>query len=110
MKIAFYPTFNKNTTYTFELLKYIVQKYKHELTDISNCDILGVSLTSHYEIDKLRMARKKYKNKIIIAGGHASNAPASLLAYADYVNLGQGFELFRDIRNINDIENLPANH
>jgi hypothetical protein len=40
-------------------------------------------------------------------GGHASNAPASLLAYADYVNLGQGFEIFRDAKKVSDIPTLP---
>ena len=58
MKVAFYPTFNKNTTYTFELLKHIAKSYGHTITDIPDWDLLGVSLTSHYEIKKLRTARR----------------------------------------------------
>ncbi|MHA1395785.1 MAG: hypothetical protein ACTSRZ_19970 [Promethearchaeota archaeon] len=107
MKIAFYNTIKINTTYTFELLKYIAKYYKHSIVDIKDCDILCVSLTSHYEINELRKARKEYKNKIIVVGGHISNAPASLLAYADYVNLGQGFEFFRDVKKVSDIRDLP---
>lgn len=107
MKIAFYDTIKINTTYSFELLKHIAKYYKHEIVEPINCDVLCVSLTSHYEIDKLKKARKEYKDKIIIVGGHVSNAPACLLTYADYVNLGQGFEFFRDAKKISDIENLP---
>ena len=104
MKIAFWTNNNFNTTYTYELLRYLAKKNGHKETGIQDADIVGISLTSHYEIDELRKARKKIGNKKIIVGGHASNAPASLLRYADFVNLGAGFDFFEKVGNVKDIE------
>lgn len=107
MKIKFWEnkTLKGNTNYTNELLRHIAIKNGHK-QESKDFDILVVSLTSHYEIEELKRARKQHPDKKIIVGGHCSNAPASLLHWADYVNLGQGFEFFRDV-NENNIETLP---
>jgi radical SAM superfamily enzyme YgiQ (UPF0313 family) len=102
MKLHFWDTNKGQTTYTIGLLKYISVKYGHELNHLI-FDILCVSLTSHYEILELKKARKKYPNSIIVVGGHASNAPLSLLRWADYVNLGQGFDFFKHIKSVSEI-------
>jgi radical SAM superfamily enzyme YgiQ (UPF0313 family) len=106
MKIFFYQgNKQKITTYTFELLKHIAIKYGHEIVDTpEKADLSGISLTSFFEIDQLRIFRNKNQNGVIIAGGHACNNPSALLRYADYVCLGQCFELFRDCQNISDIK------
>ncbi len=104
MKIAFFSNQKEATTYTHELLKFLAQKGSHEICSMSDANIIGVSLTSHYEIEDLKRVRKQFPNKKIIAGGHASNAPAPLLRWADYVNCGQGFEFFQDCKTIEDIE------
>lgn len=102
MKILFYNNTKGATTYTYELLKTIAKYYKHEIVQ-NNPDIIAISLTSHYEIEELRKLRKK-TNKPIVVGGHCSNAPLSLLRYASYVNLGAGFDFFKNCKKISDIE------
>jgi hypothetical protein len=106
MKIYFYNSNKKSiTSYTFELLKHIASKNGHDvLKEPHDADIIGISLTGYQEIDILIAARKKYKGKKIIVGGHAVNNPFGLLAFCDYVCLGHAFELFRDCRNVSDLE------
>jgi len=107
MKISFYNNFTGFTVFTIELLKHISVIYGHSVTDHKDSDIMCLSLTSHYEIPELIKARKQFPKKKIIVGGHISNAPACLLAYADFVNLGQGFEFFKTLKSIEEINQMP---
>ena len=58
MKIAFFNNQKGVTTYTHELLKFLAQKNGHELCSMNEAEIIGVSLTSHYEIEDLKRVRK----------------------------------------------------
>ena len=106
MKIFFYNEIKtKTTTYIYKLLEYLANYYGHEVTNIDNCDIICASMSSISEIEMLRRIYKVNKGKKkIIVGGHISYTPIPLLAYSDYVNIGQGFEFFRDINKTQDIE------
>jgi hypothetical protein len=101
--------FAQNTTYTHELLKYLVKINGHLMvTDISDADYVLISMTGLVEFNRLVSLRKRARDKPIIAGGHAAFSILPLLAYADYVCVGQGFELFRDIGDAHpDISVLP---
>lgn len=106
MKIYFYQKkLNNITTYTYELLKYIAIKYGHQIVDTAiDADITAISLSSCSEIDTLRVFRNKNKKCKIIVGGQICNSPGAVLRYADYLNLGQGYEFFEKCKNISDID------
>lgn len=106
MKIFFYQK-NKtgNTTYTFELLRYIAKKNGHTLSDLNDSEICALSLAHISEIDTLRIFRKRNPGKKIIVGGHG--ACHALLRYADYICMGHSFELFRDCKKISDLDDKP---
>lgn len=106
MRIYFHKHTDKNlTTYTFELLKYLAKKNGHIVCDSADgSDVIGISLTSFYELDALRVLRNRNPKKKIIVGGAACNNPSGLLRYADYVCLGQSFELFHDCKTVEDLE------
>lgn len=98
---------NNTTTYTYELLKHLARKNNHDIVDSpKKADYVMLSLTGYQEFDKLVSLRKKVGSKKIIVGGHIGFIPMPLLAYADYVNVGQGFDLFRDMNNTNDLSEL----
>jgi len=104
MKLYFYQKNNNIATYTYELLKYLAIKNGHEVVgSTTDADLCCVSLTSMLEMDDIRIFRKKNPGVKIIVGGHACNGAAALLRYCDYVNLGHGFEFFRDCKRIEDI-------
>ena len=98
----------KITTYTYKLLQYIVEANGHKwLDEPEKADFILVSLIGTRELNVLRTTRRKYKNKPIIAGGHAGYNPELLALFADYVNVGQGFQLFSDLAFDKNIEDLP---
>jgi len=104
MRYFFANNLNFATTYTYELLKHLARKNNHEITeDVGKADAILLSLTSFYEFNELLKLRKNHKEKIIIVGGHACNSPEPLLHYANYVNLGQGFEFFK-LKSFSEIE------
>ena len=94
---------NKTITYTYRLLEYLAERTGHKISSPEDSDIIAISLNSFYELHKLRSLRKKWKDKKIIVGGHISYSPYPLLRYADFVNLGQGFEFFEKCKNISDL-------
>lgn len=104
MKIAFYHNEKDEiTTYTYKLLESLAIRYGHNVVNLPDAEIIGYTMTSHYDMPTLRKIRKIFPDKKIIVGGHASNSPAPLLAYADYVNLGQGFQIFKENKKIEDL-------
>jgi hypothetical protein len=84
MKIAFYYKNKEQTTYTDELLKHIAKKNGHQVVDYDNADIIGISMTSHYELQKLRMIRKQYPGKKIIVGGHVGFGTIQDIGHRNY--------------------------
>lgn len=81
--------------YTEELLKYLIRINGHNLTDINDCDFILISLCNIAEINILKNIREKYKNKKIIVGGQLGFIFKLCGIFADYVNVGQGFEFFK---------------
>lgn len=106
MKIYFHEISNHNnntTTYVYSLLKYLARQNGHEISSLEDCDIAAISLSHYSYIQELIKLRKMTKKKIII-GGHISHSPYALLAFADYVNLGHGFEFFEKVKSVDDLE------
>jgi len=93
--------------YTPKLIRYLIEKnYEYE-KDPEKADYILVTLPTLFNIEWLKKIREKYKNKKIIAGGHWTQAnPYPALAYVDYINIGEGFEFFRDLKD-NSIDDLP---
>jgi len=113
MKFFLFNKTQKNTTYTYELLKYLIRKNEHEYTNGDEADYILVSLTSYFELETLIKARKIFPNKKIVVGGHITlGNPLPLLRWADFVNIGAGFDFFEDIKeeNIEDLQYILTAH
>jgi len=105
MKIAIAENHKKDNTRTYveELLKYLTKKYGHELIEEDHAELIGLSMSHISQFGELKKLREKYPEKKIIVGGHAANAARALLRYADFINLGHGFEFFEQNQKIDDL-------
>lgn len=99
---------NRVTTYyTQELIKHLIKKNGHQIVDPRDADYILLSVTGLNEFVKLRKARRLFPDKKIVAGGSVTfSNPLPLLAFADYVNVGHGFEFFELIGK-ESIDELP---
>lgn len=93
--------------YTISVLRHIAGVYGHTFTDPEDADIIAVSVCDLSQISFVEGIRKKYPNKKIAIGGHASIYFKLWGLFADYVNIGQGFEFF-ECKTIEQIEALPC--
>jgi len=89
--------------YITKLLEKLVSFYGHELTSPEESELIGVSLTHWGELKGLKKTRETFPSKKIVVGGHLSHSPLPLLRWADFVNLGHGFQFFKECRSIDDI-------
>lgn len=102
------PKNQSNVLYTYSLLKRLIKLNNHILTeDIKDCDFVLVSLCDIIELEKLRKIKKSVGDKKIIAGGSVCILFKLISVYADYVNVGQGFEFFK-CRTENEIKKLKS--
>lgn len=109
MKLNFYNKFKKRniSTYTVELMKYLARRAGHQITeDLQDADLVCLSICHHSEITDLIKLRKA-TDKPILVGGHATYSPNPFLIYADFVNLGHGFEIWESFKTIDDLKTLP---
>jgi len=106
-KFYFYNQCKEYAVYVLSLLMSLCKKSGHEIVDNpQNADYICVSLTSLMELDILARVRRENPKIKIIVGGHCSFVLEPLLVYADYINIGAGFDIWNDIR-IHRIEDLP---
>jgi len=99
MKVYYYNKYDREevTFYTQELIKHIAKKNGHEIVeDPADCDFATISLAHHSEIKDIKRLRKM-TDRPIVAGGHATYAPLAIAEFADLVNLGHGFQFFKDL-------------
>jgi hypothetical protein len=103
MKYYLWPS---NTFYTQALLKKLVNK-KNELVDnINSADAVLFSACDIMDIKKIERLKRE-TGKPIIVGGHAAVFYKLWLLFADYVNIGQGFNFF-DKSTIDEIKQLKS--
>lgn len=100
-----YYIVNNNTYYTQALLKKLILKNNELVDNIDNCDFILFSACDILDIKKLENIRKKYPYKKIIIGGHNAIYYKLYSIFADYVNIGQGFNFF-DCKNEDQIKEL----
>jgi hypothetical protein len=72
-----------------------------------DADIILISLCDITEIRILKEAREQYPNKLIAVGGAISYFYQVLTLFADFVNVGQGFEFFK-CQSIDEIKALDC--
>ncbi len=94
--------------YTISVLKTLIANNGHELvSDPNDADIIAVSVCDVSQVTFLEKVRMQYPNKKIAVGGHATIYYKLFALFADYVNIGQGFEFF-ECQSIDEIESLPS--
>ena len=93
--------------YTISVIKHLMIYNGHEITTPDDADILAISICDVTQIKFVERVRKLYPGKKLLVGGHAAIYYKLFGIFADYVNLGQGFEVF-ECQTIEEIENLPS--
>jgi len=86
------------TAYTTRLVTHWLTKHGAKEVDAADATVILCTCSSVRELSTLRRARK-LADKLrvpLVAGGHAAYAGASLLAWADYVCVGEGYHLLAD--------------
>jgi hypothetical protein len=79
--------------YIDRLIPYLINKNGHSIDEKG---IHLISIADITELERLAKLRAQYKNDLIIAGGHLSkNAPIAMSLFADYVNIGHGYDFFK---------------
>lgn len=106
MKIYF--PYYKSWDYTYVVLGYLAKINKHEIVTRKGdpFDLIAVSLNDVADLSRLVMTRKAFPDAKIIAGGCMAICPEMMLPWADWVNVGEGFELFAALGKC-DLETLP---
>lgn len=84
-----------NKFYTQFLLERLIKVNRHKITSNIEADFILVSICDITELKLLKEIRETYQRKKIIVGGHVAVFFKALLIFADYVNVGQGFEFFK---------------
>lgn len=98
---------DSNIFYTEYLLKKLITVNKHTLTNNDEADFILISICDITEIGYLKKLRQQYPAKKIIVGGHLAVFFKLLILFADYVNVGQGFEFFK-CETENDIKKISS--
>lgn len=63
----------------------------------AEAEVLLVSLNDITQLSRLKAIRGRNPDKLIVVGGSLSFVGETLLAYSDIVNVGEGFEFFKEI-------------
>lgn len=93
--------------YTISVIIHLMRYNGHEIVPPEEADLIAVSVCDVSQIKYVEKVRKLYPHKKILVGGHAAIYYKLFGIFADYVSLGQGFELF-ECQTIDEIENLPS--
>jgi hypothetical protein len=93
--------------YTESVLKSLAVHNGHEIVDPNNADMLLISVCDITQVSFVESIRKKYTDKLICVGGHAVIYYKLFGLFADFVNIGQGFEFF-ECQSIDEIKSLPC--
>lgn len=82
--------------YVYGVLKKIINTYGHSLTpDPAAGAVHLVSLCDVTQLPDLEAIRRRWPTKKIIAGGHFAVNFKAVAIFADLVNIGQGFDIFK---------------
>jgi hypothetical protein len=99
--------YKNNVFYTEYLIKNLICANGHELVSNIEADFILISICDITEISYLINIRKAYPRKKIIVGGHVAIFFKLCAIFADYVNVGQGFEFFK-CKNEDEIKSLEC--
>lgn len=100
MRIYWYKSKSQVNEFTVKLLEYWFRVNGGEnVSDTENPDIVAVSICSSREITTLVSAKKKADSLGVplLVGGSESYIGATLLAWADYLCVGEGYGLVKDL-------------
>lgn len=81
-------------TYSRVLLEKLIKINSHQLVENDEADIILCSIVDVTEIRLLKDIRDRYPEKKIAAGGQFCVFFKAAALFADYVNVGSGFEFF----------------
>ncbi len=108
MKYAlFYQQTKDIVEYTISVLRALIKKYGHTETTPNDADVILISVCDINQILFVEKIRKQYSDKKICVGGHAAIYWKLFSLFADYINIGQGFEFFK-AQTLQEIESLPC--
>jgi len=81
--------------YSRQLLVHLIKINGHELCEKpEDADFILVSVCDTAEINLIKKMRERFPDKKIIVGGYHATYFKLYAIFADYVNVGQGFEFF----------------
>lgn len=103
---AFPMSKQKNIGIATRCIKWQLLRHGIEITkNINNSDYIFLSST--HPIESIYAKKLKKYNKKIVLGGAGALSPYAYLDHVDYVVLGDGDNIFKNLKNNIEIENFP---
>jgi radical SAM superfamily enzyme YgiQ (UPF0313 family) len=106
LKIHFLEVKNKLRKYTDKTLRYLCRYYGIEIASEEDADLILVTIDDPDDLRTLKRARKIAGHRPVIAGGFEGFGGEYLLAYADGINVGEGFEFFEALGKAKSVDSL----
>jgi len=87
---------NMMAGYVAGLFRHFCAKRGITVDNKKDFDVIFYSVYDPQDVFHLKRLREKFPDKLIIVGGIEAFSPAYLLRYADYANVGEGFEFLKN--------------
>ncbi len=103
-KIYWHETKQQSREFTSKLLKWWFVRHGGIITGPEDADLVCVSFCSPREVDVLKSARvvaSKHGLRVL-AGGCEAYTGSTYLAWADYLCVGEGYELLKELASASD--------